>query len=79
MTGYDPILGNPEDSLADPGMKARIFLHDCSGGYYGFISDIGPDMQCDSDFTMTSFTSMSQYESARTSSTQFSMSASLGI
>ena len=79
MTGYDPILGNPEDSLADPGMKARIFLHDCDGGYYGFISDIGPDMQCDSDFTMTSFTSMSQYESSRTSSTQFSMGASVGV
>ena len=76
MTGYDPILGNPEDSLSDPGMKARIFLHDCNLGYYGFISDIGPDLQCDSDFSMKSFTSTSSYESERTSSTDFSVSAS---
>ena len=77
MTGYDPILGNPEDSLADPGVKGRIFLHDCAKGYYGFISDIRPDMQCDSDFTTKSFTSMSQYESERTSATDFTMSASV--
>ena len=77
MTGYDPILGNPEDSLADQGVKARIFLHDCDGGYYSFISDIGPDMQCDSDFSMKSFTSMSQFESERTSATDFTMSASV--
>jgi hypothetical protein len=76
MTGYDPIIGNTEDSLSDPGMKARIFLHDCNLGYYGFISDIGPDLQCDSDFSMKSFTSTSSYESERTSSTDFSVSAS---
>ena len=79
MTGYDPIIGNPEDSLSDPGMKARIFLHDCDSGYYGFISDIGPDLQCDSDFSMKSFTSTNFYESERTSSTDFSMSASASV
>ena len=79
MTGYDPVIGNPEDSLSDPGVKARIFLHDCYNGYYGFISDIGPDLQCDSDFSMKSFTSTSSYESERTSTTDFSMSASASV
>ena len=76
MTGYDPIIGNPTDSLVDPGVKARIFLHDCKFGYHSFVSDIGTDLNCDTDFSMKTITSMDEYDNSRTSSNDFSVSAS---
>ena len=79
VTGYDFVIGNPMDSIDDPGVKARIFLHDCKFGYWDFIADVRNDLQCDSDFSMKSISSMEEYESERTSSTQMSMSASASI
>ena len=79
MTGYDNFIGNPTDGIVDPGVKSRIFLHDCKFGYYSFISDVGGDLNCDSDFSMKTITTMDAYDEERTSSNKFSMSASLGI
>ena len=76
MTGYDPILGNPLDASQDPGIKARIFLHDCRAGYWSFVSDIRDDLQCDSDFSMRTISTMQQYEGERQASNDFSMGAS---
>ena len=77
MTGYDFVMGNPMDVIVDPGIKARIFLHDCQFGYWDFVSDVRSDLQCDSDFSMKSISSMEEYESERTSSTSMSMAASV--
>ena len=77
MTGYDPIVGNSMDSIEDPGIKARIFLHDCEHGYWSFISGIRDDLQCDADFSMKTISTMQQYENERQSSTDVSTSASL--
>ena len=79
MTGYDPIIGNPTDALVDEGVKARIFLHDCPFGYYSFVSDIGGDLNCDTDFSMKTVTSLDAYDNERTSSLDFSTSASLSV
>ena len=79
VTGYDFVLGNPLDSIDDPGVKARIFLHDCKFGYWDFIADVRNDLQCDSDFSMKSISSMEEYEDERTSSTQMSMGISASI
>ena len=54
--------------MEDPGVKARIFMHDCSHGYYGFVTDIGEDVQCDSGFSMKTISSMEEYEEERKSS-----------
>ena len=75
MTGYDAIQGNPMSSLVDPGVKARIFFHDCDFGYFGFVSDVRSDLQCDSDFSMKTIESMDQYEQERKSSNAFSAGA----
>ena len=75
MTGYDPIISNPEEPIDDPGVKGRIFLHDCKFGYYDFVSDVRPDLQCDSDFSMRSITTMDEYDTMRKSSLDFSASA----
>merc|ERR550539_826782 len=75
VTGYDFVQGNPMDSIDDPGVKARIFLHDCSFGYWDFIADVRSDLQCDSDFSMKSISSMEEYESERTSSNSMSIGA----
>ena len=72
MTGYDAIQGNPLSSLVDPGVRARIFLHDCKFGYFGFVSDVRNNLQCDSDFSMKSIESMEGYEQARKESNTFS-------
>ena len=72
MTGYDAIQGNPLNSLVDPGVRARIFLHDCKFGYFGFVSDVRNNLQCDSDFSMKSIESMEGYEQARKESNTFS-------
>ena len=77
VTGYDPIIGNPLDASQDPGIKARIFLHDCRAGYWSFISDIRDDLQCDSDFSMKTISTMQQYEGERQASNDFSMGASI--
>ena len=77
MTGYDFVMGNPMDVIVDPGIKARIFLHDCKFGYWDFVSDVRSDLQCDSDFSMKSISSMEEYESERTSSTSMSIGASV--
>ena len=75
MTGYDPIISNPTEPIHDPGVKGRIFLHDCRFGYYDFISDVRPDLQCDSDFSMESISSMDEYNKMRQSSIDLSVSA----
>ena len=67
MVGYDVVVGNPDDGLVDPGVKSRIFLHDCEFGYYSFISDIGSDLNCDSDFSLKTISSMEGYDRERTS------------
>ena len=72
MTGYDAIQGNPLSSLVDPGVRARIFLHDCKFGYFGFVSDVRNNLQCDSDFSMKSIESMDAYEQERKESNTFS-------
>ena len=77
MTGYDPVQGNPMDQNADPGVKGRIFLHDCFAGYLDFISDVRDDLQCDSDFSMKSISSMEDYEDERGSSSKKDKSASV--
>ena len=71
----DYMQGNPEASLEDPGVKARIFMHDCSHGYYGFVTDIGEDVQCDSGFSMKTISSMEEYEEERKSSSNTAFSA----
>ena len=76
MTGYDVIQGNPMSSLVDPGVRARIFLHDCKFGYFDFVSDVRKDLQCDSDFSMKSIDTMEQYESDRSKSNTFSAGVS---
>ena len=75
MTGYDAIQGNPMSSLVDPGVKSRIFLHDCKFGYLDFVSDVRNNLQCDSDFSMKTIESMDQYEQERKSSNAFSAGA----
>ena len=77
LTGYDAIKGNPMNSLSDPGVKARIFLHDCKFGFFDFVSDIRNNLQCDSDFSMKSIESMQEYEQERKSSNEFSAGASV--
>ena len=79
MTGYDNFIGNPTDSIVDPGVKSRIFLHDCKFGYYSFVSDVGGDLNCESDFSMKRISSMDQYDEERTSANKFTMSASLAV
>jgi len=74
MTGYDPIVANPEDPINDLGVKGRIFLHDCKDGYYDFVSDVRPDLQCDSEFSTKTISSMSQYNKERQSTLDFSAS-----
>ena len=76
MTGYDVIQGNPLSSLVDPGVRARIFLHDCKFGYFDFISDVRKDLKCDSDFSMKTIDSMDAYESDRSKSNKFSAGVS---
>ena len=75
MHGYDFIKGNPMDSLDDPGVRARIFYHDCKFGYFDFIADVFENLQCDSDFSMKTISTMEDYEGERTSSNQFSIKA----
>ena len=77
MTGYDPIIGNPNDGLVDEGAKARIFLHDCKWGYYSFVSDVGTDLNCAADFSMRTITTLDAYDNERTSSNKFAASASI--
>ena len=77
MHGYDFVRGNPMDSLDDPGVMARIFYHDCKFGYFDFISDVYEDLQCDSDFSMKSISTMEDYEGERTSSNDFSIKAKI--
>ena len=79
MKGYDMVRGNPMDSLDDPGVMARIFYQDCKFGYFDFISDVVDELNCDSDFSMKTISSMEEYESERTSSNKFSMSASADV
>ena len=79
MSGYDPIIGNPHDSVIDPGVKARIFLHDCDSGYYNFISEVTNDLNCDSDFTMRSITSLEAYDRERTGSNSFAFSVAVSV
>ena len=78
MHGYDFIKGNPMDSLDDPGVRARIFYHDCKFGYFDFIADVFENLQCDSDFSMKTISTMEDYEGERTSSNQFSIKARRG-
>ena len=75
MNGYDFIKGNPMDSLDDPGVSGRIFYHDCKFGYFDFIGNVFENLQCDSDFSMKTISTMEDYESERTSSNDFSMRA----
>ena len=77
MTGYDAIKGNPLSTLVDPGVKARIFLHDCKFGYFDFVSDVRNNLQCDSDFSMKTIEDMKQYEQERKSSNEFEAGASI--
>ena len=79
MTGYDAIQGDPLSSLTDPGVRARIFLHDCEDGYYDFVSDVRNSLQCDSDFSMQTIDSMDAYESERQESNSFEAGASLSV
>ena len=76
MNGYDFGRGNPMDRKGDPGVRNRIFLHDCTGGYYSFIGDVRKDMSCSSDFKMTSITTEEAYSTERSSSNDVSHSAS---
>ena len=71
MTGYDAIKGDPLNSLVDPGVRARIFLHDCKFGYFDFVSDVRNNLQCDSDFSMKTIDSMDSYEEERKKSNKF--------
>ena len=75
MNGYDIVRGNPMNSLEDPGVMARIFYHDCKFGYFDFISNVYEDLQCDSDFSMKSISTMDEYEQERTGSNSFSIKA----
>ena len=92
MNGYDFAKGNPMDRNGDPGVRNRIFLHDCTNtllvdkqlgrlhlddGYYSFIGDVRKDMACSSDFKMTSITTEEAYSSERSSSNDVSESGSL--
>ena len=91
MNGYDFAKGNPMDRNGDPGVRNRIFLHDCTNtlvvdkqlgrlhlddGYYSFIGDVRKDMSCSSDFKMTSITTEEAYSTERSSSNDVSHSAS---
>ena len=81
MTGYDIGIGDPFNSNGDPGIRNRIFLHDCVGGYHDFISDIRHDLHCDSDFSMKTIRSASEYYREKNSSNSYSfgVSGSAGI
>ena len=79
MNGYDFGRGNPMDRKGDPGVRNRIFLHDCTGGYYSFIGDVRKDMSCSSDFKMTSITTEEEYRSERGSSNDVSESTSASL
>ena len=76
MNGYDFGRGNPMDRKGDPGIRNRIFLHDCKDGYYSFIGDVRKDMSCSSDFKMTSITTEEAYSTERSSSNDVSHTAS---
>ena len=78
MNGYDLGIANPFNTYGDPGIRNRIFLHDCENGYYDFISDIRSDMHCDSDFSMKTVSSTSDYHQARQSSNSHSLDGSVG-
>ena len=67
------------DSLVDPGVRARIFLQDCKFGYFDFVSDVSKNLQCDSDFSMTSIEGMDAYEQERKQSNTFSAGGSLSV
>ena len=79
MRGYDFVRGNPLSSLDDPGVMARIFYHDCKYGYFSFVSDVVSELNCDSDFSMETISSMDEYEDERTSSYKFSMKADVSL
>ena len=77
MVGYDFIIGNPDDGLVDPGVKSRIFLHDCAFGYYSFISDIGSDLNCETDFSLKTISSMEGYDTERISTNSLSFGVAI--
>ena len=77
MNGYDFARANPLDRNGDPGVRNRIFLHDCTGGYYSFIGDVRKDMSCSSDFKMTAITTEEAYSRERSSSNDVSHSGSV--
>jgi len=104
MSGYDTFIGNPFDTIVDPGVKATIFDPDCaivleSGsatgsisqlnglisasqytrvlGFYDFISRADKDLNCNSDFSMKSFKSLSEYDTERTQSNEAEISGSV--
>ena len=79
MAGYDNFIGNPFDTIVDPGAKSTIFLPDCDGGFYDFISTAYHDINCNSDFSMRTFTEMSAYDTERTQSVEASLSGSVSI
>ena len=74
MDGYDMVKSNPYDPNGDPGIKNRIFVHDCFEGYYDFISDVIISMNCQSDFSMKKIESLEEYNQERGSSTSTSHS-----
>ena len=61
--------------MEDPGVKARIFMHDCEDGYYSFVTDVGENVQCDSGFSMQKIASMEEFEEQRKSSSSTDFSA----
>merc|ERR1711962_1687079 len=79
MAGYDNFIGNPFDTIVDPGAKSTIFLPDCDGGYLDFISTAYKDINCHSDFSMRSFTDMDSYDTERTQSVEASLSGSVSL
>ena len=77
MFAYDAIKRNPWSTLVDPGVKAKLFLHDCKFGFFDFVSDVRKNLQCDSDFSIKIIENMKQYEQERKISNEFEAGVSI--
>lgn len=77
MNGYDIGKSNPYDANGDPGIKSRIFEHECPGGFREFIAESTKVMNCRADFSTKTLTTSEEYNSERSSSNSFAVTAEM--
>jgi len=79
MHGYNPFLADAFGTAGDPGfMNGKIFYAQCKDiknnyGYRDFIS-VRNDLKCESSMASKTFSSLSDYQGARSGSFSFGRS-----